>query len=113
MTKRLLGVVLSVVLVPGILNLYGEFNNLAGGELTYAGSLYVCGVTEAVVPIQPDPNDPTKTEERRQLSEPYPSVINRDESAVIYNTGVIAEASVQVLSNGVLGDLTVIEDIDL
>ena len=100
-----------IVLVPGVLNIYTEFNNKAGGELVYAGHLYVCAVTEAVVPIQPDPNDPTKTEERRQLSEPYPSVINKDEAAVINNDGVIANASVKVLSNGILGDLTVIEEI--
>ena len=95
-----------LVLVPGILNIEAEFNNLSGGETIYAGHLYVCDITEAVVPITPDPNDPTKTEERRQLSEPYPSVINRGASAVINNDGVIAKASVKVLSNGILGDLT-------
>lgn len=102
-----------VVLVPGVLNVYAAFNNHGGGEVTYVGKLYVCAVTEAVVPIQPDPNDPTKTEERRPLSEPYPSVINKDETAVINNEGYVAEASVQVLSNGVLGDLTVIQEIDI
>lgn len=102
-----------VVLVPGILNIYAKFNNIGGGEVVYAGHLYVCDVTETVVPITPDPNDPTKTEERRQLSEPYPSVINKDDAAVISNNGVVAKASVQVLSNGVLGDLTVIETIEL
>jgi len=98
-----------IVLVPGILNVYAEFSNLEGGEVVYVGHLYVCSVTEAVVPITPDPNDPTKTEERRQLSEPYPSVINTDEGAVVNDNGNVFEASVQVLSNGVMGDLTVIE----
>lgn len=102
-----------IVLVPGILNISGEFNNLSGGEVIYAGHLYVCSVTEAVVPITPDPNDPTKTEERRQLSEPYPSVINKDESAVINNEGTVTQASVQVLSNGVLGDITATGDIEI
>lgn len=95
-----------IVLVPGILNIYAEFNNLSGGEVIYAGHLYVCSVTEAVVPITPDPSNPTQTEERRQLDEPYPSVINKDESAVIHNDGVVAQASVEVKSNGVLGELT-------
>ena len=98
-----------IVLVPGILNVYAEFNNLENGEAVYSGHLYVCPVTEAVVPITPDPNDPTKTEERRPLSEPYPSVINTDEGAVINDNGNVFEAIVQVLSNGVLGDLTVVE----
>lgn len=102
-----------IVLVPGVLNISGEFNNLSDGEAVYAGHLYVCSVTEAVVPITPDPNDPTKTEERRQLSEPYPSVINKDESAVIHNAGTISQASVHVIGNGVLGDITVIGDIEI
>ena len=102
-----------IVLVPGVLNIDAHFENLAPAESTHAGHLYICAVTEAVVPIQPDPNDPTKTEERRQLSEPYPSVVNRGESAEIYNVGVVAEATVQVLSNGVLGDLTVIKEIEI
>ena len=54
----------------------------------------------------PDPSNPTQTEERRPLAEPYPSVINRGDTAVINNQGVVAEASVQVSSNGVLGELT-------
>ena len=102
-----------IVMVPGVLNLYGEFNNHGGGELTYVGGLYLCDVTEAVVPIQPDPNDPTKTEERRQLNEPYPSVINRDETAVINNNGYICEAIVEVLSNGVLGDMFISNVIEI
>lgn len=100
-----------IVLVPGVLNVFAEFNNRAGDE--YSGHLYVCAVTEAVVPITPDPNDPTKTEERRELAEPYPSVINKDSAVVFRNEGVVAEASVKVLSNGVLGDLTVIREIEL
>ena len=100
-----------IVLVPGVLNVFAEFNNRAGDE--YSGHLYVCAVTEAVVPITPDPNDPTKTEERRELAEPYPSVINKDNAVVFRNEGVVAEASVKVLSNGVLGDLTVIREIEL
>lgn len=95
-----------IVLVPGILNIDAQFNNLAGGEVVYSAHLYVCAVTEAVVPIQPDPSNPTQTEERRPLAEPYPSVINRSDTAVINNQGVVAEASVQVSSNGVLGELT-------
>ena len=60
-----------------------------------------------------DSNDPTKTEERRELSEPYPSVINKDADAQITNNGVVAEASVYVKSNGVLGDLTPGNNIDI
>ena len=102
-----------IVMVPGILNIYAGFNNLAGGEVIYAGRLYVCAVTEAVVPITPDPNDPTKTEERRPLAEPYPSVINKDADAVVNNEGMVAEASVKVSSNGVLGELTVGQEIEI
>ena len=95
-----------IVLVPGVLNIDAQFNNLAGGEVVYSAHLDVCAVTEAVVPIQPDPSNPTQTEERRPLAEPYPSVINRGDTAVINNQGVVTEASVQVSSNGVLGELT-------
>ena len=102
-----------IVMVPGILNVYAEFSNLVGGEESYVGHLYVCSVTEAVVPITPDPADPTKTEERRQLSEPYPSVINTDEGATVNGNGNAYEANVKVLSNGVLGELTVVLDIEI
>ena len=102
-----------IVMVPGILNLYGHFNNLEGGEVLYAGHLYVCKITEAVVPINPDPQDPTKTEERRELAEPYESVINKGETAVINNQGVVAEATVKILSNGVLGEITEIGPYEL
>lgn len=102
-----------IVLVPGIMNIYGVFNDLPDGENVYAGHLYVCAVTEAVVPITPNPNDPTKTEERRQLAEPYPSVLNKDEGAVVNANGGVFEASVQVLSNGVLGDLIEMEAIEI
>ena len=102
-----------IVLVPGVLNIDAHFNNFGAGEITTVGYLYVCDVTEAVVPIQPDPNDPTKTEERRQLSEPYPSVINKGEAAAIQNSGSCVKASVQVLSNGVLGELTEIDNIEI
>lgn len=95
-----------IVLVPGVLNIDAQFNNLAGSGAGYAGHLYLCAVTEAVVPIQPDPSNPTQTEERRQLAEPYPSTVNRSDTAVIRNDGVVAEATVQILSNGVLGALT-------
>ncbi|WP_407384848.1 dockerin type I repeat-containing protein [Ruminococcus sp.] len=102
-----------IVLVPGILNIDGKFSNLANGEVLYAGHLYVCDVTEAVVPINPDPKDPTKTEERRELAEPYPSVVNKGESAAVTNNGVIAKAEVKILSNGILGELTQKENIDI
>ena len=102
-----------IVMVPGIMNIHAGFNNFINQETSYAGHLFICQVTEAVVPITPDPNDPTKTEERRPLSEPYPSVINTQDSVSIRNDGVVAEASVQILSNGVLGNLTIGEEIEI
>ena len=102
-----------LVLVPGVLNIYAQLNNLKDGEIVYPAGLYICSVTQAVVPIQPDPNDPTKTEERRRLNEPYPSTINKGETAVINNNGYICEAAVEVLSNGVLGDMIVSKQIEI
>ena len=96
-----------IVLVPGVMNIHAEFGNLTNEVGDYAGHLYICAVTEAVVPIVPDPADPTKTEERRPLSAPYNSSINYFGMTLFRNEGVIAEASVEVLSNGVLGNLTV------
>ena len=100
-----------IVLVPGVLNVYSQFSNSAAPNSDYAGHLFICSVDEVVVPITPDPNDPTKTEERRQLNEPFDSVVYRDADAVIVNNGSVSSAKVQVLSNGVLGDLTVTGDI--
>lgn len=79
----------------------------------YGIRMKFCDRPAYVVYREPDPNDPTKTEERRQLNEPYPSVINIDETAAINNGGVVAEATVQVLSNGVLGALTEVKAIEI
>ena len=92
-----------IVLVPGVLNVYATFNNADDPENGGKANLIICGVDAAVVPITPDPNDPTKTQEKRQLLESYPSVLNRGENAVIINNGYIFEANVEVLSNGALG----------
>ena len=46
-------------------------------------------------------------EERRPLSEPYYSTIDYFDMTLFRNEGVIAEATVEVSSNGVLGALTV------
>lgn len=96
-----------IVLVPGVMNVYGTFNN------TSEANLYSCQVTEAVIPITPDPNDPTKTEQRVKFQEPVDSVINVDSGATVKNDGNTKEATVEIISNGVLGNLTEGKDITI
>ena len=99
-----------IVLVPGTINIYGTFKNLdskkAGLNFEYCGHLYICDVTEAVVPITPTQQAPTVHEERRQFDKPYQSTVNYEQLKELYNEGTIQHATVKVLSNGILGELT-------
>ena len=92
-----------VVLVPGTIEVYGTFENIKTDEEN-KGGLYLCEVSEAVVPITPDPNDPTKLEERRTFTPPYQSVFTYS-SGTFVNNGVYANTTIHVISNGILGDM--------
>ena len=97
-----------IVLVPGTFNLYGTFNNVKAPYSTdeYAGHLYLCTVDEAVIPIPPDPNDPTKVEERVKVDPPRESIFVQKDGSKTNNKGFIGKAKVEIVHNGVLGKLT-------
>ena len=93
-----------IVLVPGTIELHSTLNNLTDNDSLYTGHVYVCDVTEVVIPITPSQTAPTITEERRQLSTPYQSTFDKKEGAAF--NGTTTKATVKPLSNGFLGDLT-------
>ncbi len=94
-----------IVLVPGTFNLYGTLNNEKHPDETvdYAGHLYLCIVDEAIIPIV-DPNDPTVVEKRIKVDPPKESVFNQA-NGIVNNNGVIDSARVELLHNGILGNL--------
>ena len=100
-----------IVLMPGTLKVYGTFNNIKNEDNT-AGALYLCAIDEAVVPIVPDPNDPTKLEERRHFDPAYESVFDYSHAKAFNNNGTVANAKVQIISNGIYGELTVLNVIE-
>ena len=97
-----------IVLVPGDLVVYGTYNNLKNEDET-AGNLYLCAVSEAVVPIVPDPQDPTKLEERRQFDPAYGSNFDLIHARSFNNEGKVANAKVEIIGNGLFGALTEIQ----
>ena len=91
-----------IVLCPGEMYINGTFNNDTEGKV------YLCPITEAIIPIVPSQTNPTQHEEVRKLTEPYLSHINVDafNTKAFINKGVIANAKIKIDSNGVLGNLT-------
>lgn len=97
-----------IVLVPGTFTLYGTFNNTKNPDQgDYAGHLYLCTVTEAWIPIIPTQEAPTVVEKKVTLDKPVDSqFITAGDESKVNNDGLIAQATVELVSNGVLGDLT-------
>ena len=88
-----------IVVVPGEINLYGVLNN--------NGHIYLADVTEAVVPITPTAEAPLVVEIRVTLDQPRYGVLNVKPGSTISSVvDGFSGASVYVISNGVLGDLT-------
>ena len=100
-----------IVLVPGEVIIYGVFYNSINPETKYKGKVYVCPVTEAIVPITPTAEAPTITEEIRQFDKPYESTFDYSKASSMINVGEIVKAKVELLSNGILGKITVLETI--
>lgn len=97
-----------IVLVPGKIELHSTLNNLTNQDSLYTGHVYLCDVSEVVIPITPSTTAPTVTEERRQLKTPYQSVFDIKEGATF--DGTITKATVKAQSNGFLGELTPIAE---
>ena len=92
-----------IVLCPGVLEVYGSYTNIKDAE--HNGRLYVCAVSEAVVPVTPvNPTDPL--EERRQFTPPYESTITVDQDATYEVNGNLIKATIEIVGNGLFGKLT-------
>ena len=88
-----------IVIVPGVLNVYGSLEN--------TGNIYLADVTEAVVPIQPSKEAPLVTEIRVDVDPMRPGLIVLDKDAEPdVAEGSVKGATVKVVSNGRLGDMT-------
>ena len=96
-----------IVLMPGKLEVYGVYSNAKNTDDS-AGNLYLSDVGEAIVPITPDPNDPTKLEERRTFSPKYPSTLDLAHAVSYTNYGTVAYVEVQLLHNGIYGEMTIL-----
>ena len=97
-----------IVLVPGKLYLGTTLNNKKNTENNYSGHIYLCPVTEVVIPIVPSAENPTQHEERRVLVTPYLSEILPDQTKINNEEGAkVEEATIAVDSNGVLGKIAV------
>ena len=95
-----------IVLCPGTIKLYGTFNNLKhpDPDANYAGHLYLCTVDEAIIPYV-DATDPTIVEKRVTIDPPKESVFDYKNGIVNNDSGVIDSARVELIHNGVLGEL--------
>ena len=97
-----------IVLVPGELHLGTSLYNKKNTANDYSGHIYLCPITEVVVPIVPSAENPTQHEERRVLAEPYESKILPDQTKIVNEEGgTVANATIAVDSNGVLGKITI------
>ena len=92
-----------ILLAPGTIKGTGKFNNLTKDNFT--GNIYICSVSEAVVPINPPANDPTKTTERRQFSPAYDSKFNEEKNITVAG-GHVYSAKVGLDGNGLFTDIT-------
>jgi len=94
----------------GVLDNYGDIV-LCPGELVNAATvknrpgahIYSCATDKAIVPIEPDPNNPTKVTDERYLGSPKGSFIYNE--GTIDNQGSIRPAQVTVSTNGSLGEI--------
>ncbi len=89
-----------IVLVPGLLANYGTVNN------TETGSIYLCSVEEAVIPVLPSVDQPLVTEKRVKFEVPIQSSFDNMPGASLTNAGTIAAATVEIVNNGRFGTLT-------
>ena len=94
-----------IVLCPGVIEVYGHYSNIKDTE--HEGILYLCTVSEAVVPVTPvNPTDPL--EERRQFTPPYASTFDVINASATVDLTRVYKATIEILSNGIFGQLTII-----
>ena len=88
-----------IVLCPGVLVNEGILKNMPGG------CIYSCATDKAVIPIEPDPNNPTVVTKEVLFDEPKGSYIYN--WSKFENHGVIRPAQMTVTDTGSLGALVV------
>ncbi|MBE5899324.1 MAG: hypothetical protein E7279_06945 [Lachnospiraceae bacterium] len=89
-----------VVIAPGAIELYGILD-------TRNGHIYLCDVTEAIIPVAPTTADPLTVEKRIQLSQIAYGLLNVHEGATILGSEAnFSGGKVALLHNGVMGALT-------
>lgn len=89
-----------VVIAPGAIELYGILD-------TRNGHIYLCDVTEAIIPVAPTTADPLTVEKRVQLSQIAYGLLNVHEGATILGSEAnFSGGKVALLHNGVMGALT-------
>ena len=94
-----------IVLCPGVIDVYGSYINIKDDK--HEGNLYLCTLSEAVVPVTPvNPTDPL--EERRQFTPPYESTFNVLNADTYINHGHVYHATIEIISNGIFGQLTIL-----
>ena len=98
-----------IVIVPGSMEVYGTLNNVqnpvVGGVAP--GHIYLGAVSEAIVPITPTVQEPLIVEITVSLEKPVEAYVNFVEGCTFNaDPGTITGASVALIHNGVLGDLT-------
>lgn len=89
-----------IVLVPGMLDNYGTLENRAGA------SIYLCGVKDAIIPIQATVDKPLVTEKRIAFEHPVKSWCSNYAEGTLINAGSILAAEVEIVSNGRTGAIT-------
>ena len=103
-----------IIIAPGTFTLHGVFNNyssedskIATGE-EYAGHMYLCTVTEAIIPIV-NPNDPLVVEKKITASESNGKLPRESaflNNGTVNNKGEIDGGAVALVHNGRLGELS-------
>jgi hypothetical protein len=88
-----------IVLSPGYVGNYGIIDNTADGVI------YMCPVSEAIIPLQLT-YDPLTTEKRVQLGYTMPSSLINDAQATLNNAGRIVTANIEIVNNGRTGTIT-------
>ncbi len=88
-----------IVLVPGFLENFGTFENAAGANL------YLCAVTDAVIPYQVT-YTPLVLEQRIQFENPISIYVTNNPGATFTNAGNIVTAQVEIIGTGRTGELT-------
>ena len=89
-----------IMLAPGLLQNYQELRN---NDVSH---IFLAAMTEAIIPITPDPATPTITSKRITLDPPKASAF--ENYGTLINNGIITPASVPVNDNTSLGAASVI-----